>query len=268
MNTGPRKSVSSPTKARTHSTLYRYIESLHGERPWGAMLDAGTGVNSIRWVSGLTTERWTAVTGSAGEAARARNAIKAALRQQDQIVLGNWADAELLKGEIFDTVLADYLLGAVEGFAPYFQPYLFTRLRPLTRNALYVTGHEPYVPATRPETRAGRLLWEIGRFRDACVLLAGERPYREYPSPWVVDHLQQAGFAVRNVKRFDIGYKERFVNAQIDMCAPALETLSDRALAQALNDRGEALRAEALDVISAEGALRSCQNYVVFAEPD
>ena len=253
-------------KERKHSALYRCVERLHGERPWGVMLDAGTGVNSIRWVAGLATDRWTAVTGSAGEADRARNAITTQ-RPQDRIVLGNWADAQLLKGELYDTVLADYVLGAVEGFAPYFQSYLFTRLRPLTRSALYVTGLEPYVPAARPETRAGRVVWEIGRFRDACLLLAGDRPYREYPSPWVVDHVQRAGFAVRKVKHFTIRYKERFVNAQIDMCAPGLEALADRALARALGERGEALRAEALEVISAEGALRYCRNYVVAAEP-
>lgn len=252
---------------RKHSALFRYIERLQRGRPWGAMLDAGTGPNSIRWVSGLATERWTAVTCSSGEADRTRDAIIAAQRPQDRIVLGNWADAGLLKDEVYDTVLAGYLLGAIEGFSPYFQSYLFTRLRPVTRGALYVTGLEPYVPTVRPESRAGRLVWEIGRFRDACMLLAGNTPYREYPAPWVVDHLHHAGFAVRNVKHFAIGYKEQFVNAQIDMCAPGLETLTDRALAQALKDRGEALRADALDVISAEGALRGCRNYVVAAEP-
>jgi hypothetical protein len=254
-------------KERKHSALYRHIERSHEERPWGAVLDAGTGVNSIRWVAGLATERWTAVAGSAGEAARARDAIKATQRPQDRIVLGNWADGELLKGEVYDTVLADYVLGSVERFAPYFQYHLFTRLRPLTRSALYVTGLEPYVPAAPPESRAERLVWEIGRFRDACVLLAGNRPYREYPSPWVVDHLQRAGFAVRAVKHFAVRHKERFVNAQIDMCGPGLERLTDRALAVALKERGEALRAEALHMISAEGALSGGHNYVVAAEP-
>ncbi len=254
-------------KTQKHSALYRCIERLHGERPWGALLDAGTGVKSIRWVESLSTTRWTAVTGAANHAAEVRNAIKSGQRPQDRIVLGNWVDAELLKGEVFDTVLADYLLGAVEGFAPYFQSYLFSRLRPLTRSALYVTGLEPYVPTDRPETRAGRIVWEIGRFRDACVLLTGDRPYREYPSPWVVDSLKRAGFAVRTVKHFTSRYKERFVNTQIDLCASALETLSDRALAKALKERGAALRAEAFDVISEEGALRACRNYVVAAEP-
>ena len=250
-----------------HSALFRYIERLQGDRPWGTMLDAGTGINSLNWVAGLGTERWTAVTCSAGEADRAREAITTEQRSQDQIVLGNWADAELLKGETYDTVLAGYLLGAIEGFSPYFQSYLFARLRPVTRGILYVTGHEPYVPTACPETKAGKLIWKIGRFRDACMLLAGDMPYREYPAPWVVDHVKSAGFAIRDVKHFSIGYKAQFVNAQIDMCSSGLEALSDRTLVQALKERGEALRAEALEEISSEGALRGCRNYVVTAEP-
>lgn len=253
--------------ARKHSALFRYIEQLQGERDWGEMLDAGTGVNSISWMAGLATERWTAVTCSASEADQARKAVEGAERPQDQIVLGNWADAQLLKGETFETVLAGYLLGAIDGFSPYFQSYLFARLRLVTRGTIYVTGLEPYVPTDRPDTKAEVIVWEIGRFRDACMLLAGGKPYREYPSQWVVDHMQGARFVVRDLKHFAIGYKDQFVNAQIDMCTPGLKTLTDRTLAQALNERGEALRAEALELISKEGALRGCRNYVIAAEP-
>ena len=252
---------------RKHSALYHYITRLHGERSWGALLDAGTGVNSICWVNELTTERWTAITGSPHEADLARRAIGDAQRSQDRIVIGNWADDQLLKGEVYDTVLADYLLGAVEGFAPYFQPYLFKRLRPLTRSALYVTGLEPYVPGDHPDNKSTRLVWEIGRFRDACVLLKGGMPYREYPAPWVADHVKTAGFTVKNIKHFDISYKEQFVNAQIDIGISRLEKLADRELAQALKGRGEALRAEALEVVKNDGALRGCRNYVIAAEP-
>jgi len=254
-------------KKKKHSALYRHIEQLQGARPWGELLDAGTGTNSIRWVQALPTESWTAVTGSTGEADLVRGAVNGALRPDDRIITGNWADAQLLKGRVFDTVLADYLLGAMEGFAPYFQSYLFKRLRPLTRGRLYMTGLEPYVPTARPETKAARLVWEIGRYRDACGLMAGNMPYREYPSGWVIDHLKRAGFAVQNIKHFDVGYKNLFVNAQIDISARGLEALADRDLAKALKGRGEALRAEALEVIREEGALRACRNYVITAEP-
>lgn len=37
------------------------------------------------------------------------------------MVIGNWQDENFLKDRVFDTVLADYLVGAIDGFAPYFQ---------------------------------------------------------------------------------------------------------------------------------------------------
>ncbi len=254
-------------KQRKPSALYRHIEELQGARPWGAMLDAGTGPNSLGWVASLPTERWTAVTGSSSEADWVRGEIKPEQRLQDQVIEGNWADPNLLKGDVFDTVLADYLLGAIEGFAPYFQPYIFARLRPLTKGPLYVTGLEPYVPTNRPDTSAGRTLWEIGRYRDACVLLSGHRPYREYPAQSAADIISRSGFKVRQVKHFKISYKKKFVSTQIDLVKPGLAQMADRTLADALLARGEALRAEAYDVIEAEGALRHCRNYVITADP-
>ena len=198
---------------------------------------------------------------------RVRDAIKPSQRPNDKIVLGNWVDTKLLNDETYDTVLADYLLGAIEGFSPYYQPYLFKRLRPLTRRILYVKGLEPYVPTMRPQNTSGRILWEIGRFRDACVLHGNDIPYREYPAGWVVDNLRMNGFEVLTVKHFDIRYKKLFVNAQIDICAPIIERLVDRDLAEALKAHGETLRKKALDVINSEGALCSGRNYVISAKP-
>ena len=252
---------------RKHPRLLRYIQQLQGDRPWGSFLDAGTGVQSIRWVVDIATERWTAVSASAPHAEQVRAATQDMRRADDRIIVGNWVDPNLLKGETYDTVMADYLLGAIEGFSPFYQPYLFKRLRPLTRKTLYVKGLEPYVPTPRPEDKAGRLLWEIGRFRDACVLHGGGLPYREYPAGWVVDNLHMSGFKVRNVKHFDIRYKGLFVNAQIDIALSMLGPLADRDLAQALTARGEALRTEALELIESEGALSAGRNYVIEAEP-
>ena len=185
--------------ARKHPPLLRHIQRLQGDRPWGSFLDAGTGVQSIRWVADLETEQWTAISASPSHADQVRAAIKQKQRTNDRVVFGNWVDPNLLKGERFETVMADYLLGAIEGFAPYYQPYLFKRLRPLTRGRLYVKGLTPYVPTSRPDTSAARVLWEIGRFRDACMLHGGGIPYREYPAGWVVDNLRMTGFEVLDV---------------------------------------------------------------------
>ncbi len=252
--------------AVTPSALFRHIERLHGDSAWGSVLDAGTGTHSIGWIGALPTERWTAVTGAEGHAAQVRKVVKGIQRPQDRIILGNWADPALLAGERHDTVIADYLLGAVEGFAPYFQHRLFARLRPLVGQRLYVIGLEPYVngPAQTP---AADIVRDIGRYRDACLLLVDETPYREYPAQWVADHLEASGYRVTASKRFPIRYKARFVNSQIDMCAPRLAAMADRALADALKAKGETLREAALALIAAEGALAHGYDYVLAAEP-
>ena len=248
------------------SRLFREIERIHGARRWGSLLDAGTGTHSIGWVGSLVTERWTAVSGAEGHAAQTADAIAAKRRATDRIVVGNWADPALLAGERYDTVLADYLLGAIDGFAPYFQHRLFARLRSLVGRRLYVVGLEPYVIG-EPDSAQARLVREIGRFRDACLLLAGEQPYREYPAQWAVDHLEASGYRVIAAKRFANRYKERFVNSQIDMCAPRLAQIADRGLAGALAARGEALRAEALAHVASANGLRHGFDYVLAAEP-
>jgi len=260
------KMPSQITALRPFSALFEEIGRLQGREPWGRVLDAGTGTNSIGWISSLATDRWTAVSGAEAHAIQVRDAVATTRRPQDRIIVGNWADPALLTGETYDTVLADYLLGAIDGFAPYFQHRLFARLRPLVGRRLYVVGLEPYVTG-QPDTPASRLVWEIGRFRDACLLLAGEQPYREYPSQWAVDHLEASGYRVIAAKRFANRYKQRFVNSQIDMCTPRIAKIADRMLAISLAARGETLRAEALAYIEREGSLRHGFDYILAAEP-
>lgn len=247
-------------------SLYARITELHGDRPWGSVLDAGTGRASMRWLLGLPCERWTAVTGSNAMADAVRAEAGDAARADDRIVVGNWLDPDLLRGECFDTVLADYLIGAIEGFAPYWQDRLFDRLRPLVRRRLYVIGLEPYVPF-EPQDEAGQLVVRIGRLRDACLLLAGDRPYREYPMEWVMRHLARSGFVVRDAQRVPIRYGERFINSQLDMSAAALDGLEDRNVAVALHTDIAQLRAQALACARRNGGLRHGHDYVLVAEP-
>ena len=245
---------------------FSYIEELQGDSPFGRVLDAGTGPRSIGWLRGLDTDSITAV---AGDKRMERQVAKVAgdwRRPQDQVVVGNWADPDLLAGEKFDTVVADYLLGAIEGFAPYFQSDLFTRLRPLTEKRLYLIGVEPYVGG-RPKDQAGVLVWGIGRYRDACLLLLGKRPYREYPLEWVVRHLGRSGFESIGQRKFAASYSADFVNRQIDTCRKGLEAMPDNALGNALIAQGETLRTHALGYIEAHGALRHGFSYVVAAKP-
>lgn len=248
------------------SALYSYIEALHGDASYGRVLDAGTGPRSLRWLMTLDTDSCTAVTGTPAQAAKLQRLMGEWQRPQDRLVVGNWTDPDLLDREQFDTVLADYLLGAIEGFAPYFQTELFGRLRPLTLKRLYVTGVEPYV-VVRPRDEAGILIWEIGRFRDACLILAGRQPYREYPLDWVLAQLRRSGFEPVATRKFPISYRADFVNSQIDLCRPLLERLGDQALAKALIAHGEELRSKALAFIEQRGSLSHGFAHVIAADP-
>jgi hypothetical protein len=248
------------------SALFSQIEALQGEAPYGRVLDAGTGPRSLRWLMTLGTEAITAVTGAPAQAAKLQRLLGEWQRPKDQLLVGNWTDPELLAGEQFDTVIADYLLGAIEGFAPYFQSALFARLRPLTAKRLYVAGVEPYV-VKRPRNEAGALIWEIGRYRDACLILMGKQQYREYPLEWVLAQLRRSGFQPVAARKVATGYKADFVNAQIDMCRPGLERLPDKALGRSLVAHGEALRNRALAHIEAHGSLSHGFAYVVAADP-
>lgn len=251
-------------------SLFQRIADLQGDRPWGAMLDAGTGRNSMRWLLSLETERWTAVTGAASMARQVETELGTRTRDADRLVVGNWTDPDLLAGERYDTVLADYLLGAIEGFAPYWQDRLFERLHGLVApgGRLYVVGLEPYVPQL-PDTldAAGNLVTRIGRLRDACLLLAGDRPYREYPAQWTLRQIERAGFRVLHAEQVPIRFGTRFVDGQLDMCTRVLERLDDRALAASLQTHVDALRMHAHMHIAEHGGLRHGHDYVIAAEP-
>ncbi|BBX53763.1 class I SAM-dependent methyltransferase [Mycolicibacterium poriferae] len=248
------------------SSLFRFIEDLHGDRQWGSFLDAGTGVKSLEWVQTLYTERWTAVTAAPSMATKIRASLDKPERPQDRLLVGNWVNESLLTGETFDTVLVDYLVGAVEGFAPYWQDRVFDRLRPLLsdQGRLYLIGLEPYVQF-KPDTESGRIVWEMGRLRDACLLLAGERPYREFPMEWTMRQLGLAGFRMCEARRFPIRYRARFVHGQMDMCVDRVERMPEQ-LRASMHGYIEDLRARALALDEREGGLRHGCDYVIAAE--
>lgn len=247
-------------------TLFTTIERAHGERAWGAVLDAGTGNHSLDWICTLETRRWTAITGDSRRRERMAERFGPRMRLGDRILSGNWTDSGLLAGQEFDTVLADYLLGAVDGFAPYFQDRLFSRLRRHVRpgGRLYTVGLGPY--PDQSDTPGGRLILEIARLRDACILLAGHRCYREYPMEWVCRHLEGAGFEINDAVKVPIMYGARFINGQLNVCLRKLPLFQDRALADRMRAHIEDVREQALSLSALDrGGIRFGHDYVVTA---
>ncbi|MBI5496772.1 MAG: class I SAM-dependent methyltransferase [Deltaproteobacteria bacterium] len=243
--------------------LFGHIVTMHGTRPWGRVLDAGTGRASLQFVMGLQTESWTAVTGDDGEERYLARELGAPARPGDRVLTGHWRDATLLQGQVFDVVLADYLLGAVDRVDPYFQEQLLERLRQHVSGRLYLVGLEPL--PDRADGEGPAALRELMRLADVTRLLAGERLYREFPLEWVQRSLVRAGFHVVNATVFPIVYRTAAVDRQLAGCRDRLAHV-DAPTRAALEARAVRLAATARDAARA-GGIRMGSDYVVTAEP-
>jgi hypothetical protein len=243
-------------------SLFIQLEEWQKDEPWGDFLDAGTGKHSLKWLSKLQTSSWTAVTGDIYRAKKLRKEFS--LRPQDQIISGNWLNHGLLKNRSFDVVLADYLLGAIEGFAPYFQNQLFHRLRSVVKSQLYVIGQEPLEAC--PENGGAKLINRISRLRDSCILLAGHRCYREYPLEWVKRQLDADGFRVIHSKAIPIRFGPNFINRQLDVCLRKLPFIPPGNFNAGLETEIEKLREEALCFVGKIGGIRYGSDYIISAK--
>ena len=166
-------------------TVLQRIAQLQGP-DWGDVLDAGTGRSSLAWLVSLPTRSWTAVTAEDGRAEVLARDFPP--RPQDRLVVGNWSDERLLREQRYDVVVADYLFGSLERYAPHRQEQVLDRLLDLCRGQLYIVGLEPW---PEPDSPSGELLWEIARLRDACWILQGRRPHRELPLEWMLERLNE-----------------------------------------------------------------------------
>ncbi len=175
-------------------------------KKYGDVLDAGTGIYSLRWLAGLLYRHsspndplhmtsYVAVTADDNFRTDCqKKAEELGISEWGSVVRGNWdiQNAEnidssekdendqnnrLCNGQMFDTILADYLVGAVDHFSPFYQDQLFTRLSSHLRKGgvMHLTGLNPI-----PEMIGGpgNIFCRITKLRDACILLAGSRPYR------------------------------------------------------------------------------------------
>ena len=224
--------------------LFGYIEQCqvdaYPDNPcFGMFLDAGTGTHSLRWIASIihrdrllsgisnasaprvTLKSFTAIT--ADETMRKNvyaQAKELGVEDKGDVIIGNWKtgvkvdekggiefisnEKALLEGQKFDTILADYLVGAIDGFSPYFQDLIFNRLvhHLAPGGRMYVIGLQPI-----PDEVSGdaNVFCKITKVRDACILLAEHRCYREYPLDWIQRHVQRAGLNVVESKPSSLG---------------------------------------------------------------
>lgn len=246
---------------------------------YGKFLDAGTGVASLSWArSYLSYTHITAITAATAmrqmvisqvykmgnfpgkrhiltENAASASGVSYTPEANVDILVGDWMNQSFyenyLKNQNFDTVLADYLIGAVDGFSPYTQDIIIDRMRESMRQPEYEIDSETglkkqitpggrfYLIALSPvedipnpsdkiqnsksDAYARKhLVSEIRRARDSCILLANERPYREFPITWITRHLKDKGFEVLETRVFPIRHNELHVRKQLDVARTKL----------------------------------------------
>mmetsp|Transcript_3675 Transcript_3675/g.6979 ORF Transcript_3675/g.6979 Transcript_3675/m.6979 type:complete len:317 (-) Transcript_3675:5048-5998(-) len=223
-------------------------------KPYGDFLDAGTGIYSLRWIAGLlyrysdpksplAFRSFVAVTADANFQRDVQaKAEELEIQEWGSVRLGNWAvgyhgitgEEVVCENEMFDTILADYLVGAVDYFAPFYQDLLLERLARLLRpgGVMYLTGLNPI-----PEKASGvaDTFCRVTKLRDACILLARSRPYREHPTDWVVRHLEKSGLDVLDVATFPRKYNYGKIKLQLDEARSTLQFMPDKEIKEAIS---------------------------------
>ncbi|CAH0485293.1 unnamed protein product [Peronospora farinosa] len=255
------------TPATKTDSLFQWIEECEHKHlkvfnsSWGRVLDSGTGRHSLTWLlhgaaSHLIREV-VAVTGENPLAADLTAEFGSSTTPLLQLQVGNWQNDDFLTNEkSFDVIIADYLIGAIEGFAPYYQDQICTRLEKLLvpGGRIYLVGLQPWSESQAPasasdqDIKAEKLIQEVARTRDACLLLAGRRCYREYPIDWSQRQLEKAGMKVTNSVRLTNVYGRSAITRQLDVGRRHIPLLKDSELAnnmiEALNRIDERLEEE------------------------
>jgi len=207
--------------------LFGCIETQQGDVSFGNVLDAGTGLHSLRWIATLGDKgmtHFTAITADETMRQRCQQEIeKLGVSPIGQVLIANWFDDNNLQQQLeqqqqYDVILADYLIGAMDGFSPYHQDLILAKLcqyylKPNGR--LYIVGLQP-IPDSAPGH--ANIICQVTKVRDACILLAGHRCYREYPVDWVHRQLKAVpNMQLLQTSRFPILYRHDTICKQIQV---------------------------------------------------
>lgn len=210
---------------------------------WGDVIDAGTGPSSLTWLAGCPVSTLTAVTANETAAHNVRTLVGRFLDPSlDKVVAGHWQDPEFMKDATYDVVVADWLLGSVDYFAPHYQVALMRRLYKLVRPGgwLLFTGKEPddlKANGTVPD-----IMLDIDNLRDAATVLTRHFAYREIPQWWIQDELKTNGFSIHEEKVAPMPLQREYVSGQLDWAASQVSKIQDQGLRTAFEKRVADLR--------------------------
>lgn len=134
---------------------------------------------------------------------------------------------------------------------------------------LYVVGLEPI-----PDSDDGdaNVICKVRRIRDACILLAGHRCYREYPVDWIHrqfnNNTNNMGMRLLRTSKFPILYRHATIVKQINVARSKFKFFPNPETADAMRKVLDDLEVESLEATqrSPNGRLQLGFDYVVSAE--
>ena len=251
--------------------LFGAIERDQGDKPFGKFLDAGTGIHSLRWIATLGAKGMTDFTAITADATMQKNVKQEAnqLSIEGNIIMGNWFSENnpLELHEKYDTILADYLIGAMDGFSPYQQDLMLPKLTALLKpgGRLYIVGLQP-IP-DKVNDPAANIICRVRQIRDACILLAGHKCYREYPIDWVHRQVQKIdSLLLVEASEFPILYKHSTIVRQINVARSKLPYFPSPQLAESMKSVLDQLEQESLEATQTLGSIKLGFDYVVSTE--
>lgn len=263
-----------------NDALFGCIEELQNSKSFGSLLDAGTGLHSLRWIATLLRgdkgmADFTAITADDTMQRNVQMEAEALeISEHGQVIVGNWFDERHpldreLRQKQYDTILADYLVGAMDGFSPYEQDLMIPKLSELLKPSgrLYIVGLQP-IPDSVPGNDDANIVCKTRQVRDACILLAGHRCYREYPVDWVVRQIEKCPQLklVDPPSRFPILYRHETVVKQINVARSKLPIFPNPELATAMATVLDDLERQSLEATTKNGRIQLGFDYVVAAE--
>ncbi len=258
--------------------LFGSIEAQHENRPFGKVLDAGTGMHSLRWIATLPEKGMTSFTAITADTTMQLNVQREAealgVDTIGEIRIGNWFGSESsrlkLEQQRYDTILVDYLIGAMDGFSPYQQDQMLAKLATFLKpgGRMYIVGLEPLPDQVEGDAN---VMCRIRQVRDACILLAGHRCYREYPLEWIERQCDQiSGLRLVSSKKFPILYRHATMVRQINVARSKLPLFNNSALSKAMTLQLDDLEKESLAATkrSPSGSLQLGFDYMVTVEKE
>ena len=222
------------------------VDNGYVKASWGRVLDAGAGINSMRWLLRQSYDTVTGVTARPAGLDSYGDALHSFADDSVNIVIGNWKDEAFMKDtNQYDIVLSDYLLGSTELHWMYGAEMLLERILAVLKpnGLLLIIGLEPYEMILDRSDPHDRLVLDVEAIGDSAALLIGESTYRELPQQWVIEQIdRRPDFEVVATQQFSMKLTAESMRRQLAYATKTAAKIVDRDLRVAFEKRIEDLK--------------------------